>query len=116
MNNNHALFLGWKRAIIGREMDSIELFGGFTKYIDTLIEKGTITSHQPYFLDFHGGDLNGFWILNGDRQKLDELQQSDEWIMWNSKAHYTLEGYGVINATTGDALHTRMTSFQKVIK
>ena len=46
-----------------------------TSILDTLKDNGTITSHTPYFLDSHGGDLNGFWLINGERTKLDELTQ-----------------------------------------
>jgi hypothetical protein len=116
MNNEYALFMGWKRSVPGREMDSIELFGGFNKYLDTLKDNGTITSHTPYFLDSHGGDLNGFWLINGDRTKLDEMTHSDEWMTYVAKGMYTMEGFGVIRAQTGAALQNRMGKFQSVIK
>ena len=116
MNNDFALFLGWNRAVAGREMDSIELFGGFMKYVDGLKDAGTIESHEPYFLDYHGGDLNGFWLIRGERAKLDELTETDEWIQWTTKVQYTMEGFGVLRATSNSALQRRMTAFQKNIK
>lgn len=114
--NDYGLFLGWNKAVPGREMDSIELFGGFTKYLDGLKDSGVIESHEPAFLDVHGGDLNGFWILRGEHAKLNELMENDEWQMWISKAMYTMDGFGVIRASMGQALHKRMQTFQKVIK
>jgi len=113
---NYGLFLGWNRAVAGREMDSVELFGSFMKYVDGLKTKGVIDSHEPCMLDVHGGDLNGFWLIRGERAKLEALTDSDEWNMWMSKAMYTMDGFGVIRANLGDRLQSRMTSFQKVIK
>jgi len=113
---NYGLFLGWNRAVPGREMDSIELFGSFSKYVDGLKAQGTIDSHEPCMLDMHGGDLNGFWMIRGERAKLEQLMESDEWNMWMAKANYTMNGFGVVRANLGDRLQTRMTSFQKVIK
>mgnify|MGYP001826122529 CR=1 FL=1 len=113
---NYGLFLGWNRAVPGREMDSIELFGSFTKYVDGLKEKGMIDSHEPGMLDVHGGDLNGFWLIRGERAKLDEVMETEEWNMWISKAMYTMDGFGVIRTSLGEKIGTRMSTFQKVIK
>lgn len=113
---DYAFFIGWNRPVAGREFDTIEAYGGFAKYLDTQVENGTIGSHESYMLDQHGGDLNGFWLIRGDRTKLEELSQSEDWMRWVAKGVYTFEGFGVLRACTGNALQTRMTHYQNVIK
>jgi hypothetical protein len=116
MTMNHALFLGWNRPVAGREFDSIETFAGFTKYLDTIRDEKIIDSYEPVMLEQHGGDLNGFIIIRGERDKLHELTNRDEWRMWNAKGSFLLQNWGLTHAYIGEGVGERMETYRKVIK
>ena len=98
---SNAFLVGFNRAVAGREHHAIELFGEVTNFYEARKKAGQISSYEHVFLRPHGGDLNGYTIVHGDPQKLDELLRSDDWINIETKAVLCLEGFGVIRATTG---------------
>ena len=107
MGANVMLF-GWNRSIAGREKLSAQHFDEFTKYLGGLQQKGTIQSFDVVFLDPHGGDLNGFFLLKGDPAKLDALVATTEWITHITRASLHLEGSGAIRGASGDEIPARM--------
>ena len=48
------------------------------------------------FLDVHGGDLNGFFMIRGESGKLDTLVSTTDWLTHITRASLHLEGSGVI--------------------
>jgi hypothetical protein len=104
----NALFFGWNRPIPGRERMSAEHFGAFVNYLTGLQQKGVIRSFEPVLLDPHGGDLNGFFLIRGDSDKLDGMISSPAWIEHMTRASIHLEGRGVIRALTGELIQQRM--------
>ena len=63
-----ALFIRWGGAAAGRERQSVELFAESLKYLTGLVSQGKVKSVEPFFLEPHGGDLDGFFIVRGDRK------------------------------------------------
>jgi hypothetical protein len=55
-------------------------------------------------LGAHGGELNGFFIIRGDSDELDQLRRSDEFMKLVLQAGSCLNGFGVMAACQGDAL------------
>ncbi len=107
MGTNAVLF-AWNRSIPGREAISAAHFDEFVKYATGLQQKGTIQSFDVVFLDTHGGDLNGFFLLKGDTAKLDALVASTEWVTHMTRASLHLEGAGAVRGVTGAAVMERM--------
>jgi hypothetical protein len=98
---SNAFVVGFNRAVVGREELAVELFAQVTSFYEARKAGGQITSYEHVFLRSHGGDLNGYTIVQGDPAKLDALLRSDEWVGIEAKAILYLEGFGVIRATTG---------------
>jgi hypothetical protein len=113
--SSNALVLGWNRAQTGREKISIELFGEFVAYVTGLQKEGKITSFEPVFMDPHGGDMNGFFLIKGDAQKLDAVVASDQWIAFATRGAIIMQGFGVVRGAVGDEIGKRMALFQKYI-
>jgi hypothetical protein len=109
------LLFGWNRSIPGREKVSAAHFDEFVKYLGALQGKGTIESFDPVFLDAHGGDLNGFFLLKGEPAKLDALRSTTEWITHITRASLHLQGVGVIHGVTGDEIMKRMAIWTSAI-
>jgi hypothetical protein len=114
MASNIALF-GWNRSIPGREKVSAQHFEEFVNYLGGLQQKGAIQGFQIVFLDTHGGDLNGFFLLNGDPAKLDALISTTEWITHLTRASLHLEGSGVVRGVTGNEVMERMALWTRSI-
>jgi hypothetical protein len=49
-------------------------------------------------LDYHGGDLNGFWLLRGDPEKLGRLRMAPEFTRLVLRCGVICESVGVLNA------------------
>ena len=106
--SSNALFFGWNRPIPGREKMSAEHFGGFVQYLDALQQKGMIKSFDTVFLNPHGGDLNGFFLIRGESNQLDAVMSSSEWISHTTHALLHLDRSGAIRGVTGDLIRQRM--------
>jgi hypothetical protein len=104
----NVLFFGWNRPVPGREKISAEHFQEFVQYLGGLQKNGTIQSFETIFLDPHGGDMNGFFLIKGEGTKLDELSESENWVKHTIRADFHLQGSGFIRGITGDLLMERM--------
>lgn len=114
MSTNVAFF-AWNRSIPGRERISATHFEEFVQYLGSLQQKGAIQSYDVVFLNPHGGDLNGFFLIRGDSAKLDTLLSSTEWVTHMTRAAMHLEGSGTIRGVTGAMVMERMELWTKTI-
>jgi hypothetical protein len=104
----NALFFAWNRSIPGRERESAAHFEEFVGYLTGLQDAGTIDSFDAVFLNPHGGDMNGFFLIRGDHDNLNGVMSSDEWVTHMTRAGLHLEGSGAIRGVTGDLIGARM--------
>lgn len=114
MSSNVFLF-GWDRSIPGREKISATHFDEFVKYLGGLQQKGTIQEFDVVFLDSHGGDLNGFFLIKGEPSKLDALVSTTDWVTHITRAQFHLEGVGAIRGVTGEEVMNRMAIWKSAI-
>ncbi len=105
---SRVIFVGWDRSVPGREAISGAHFQEFVEYLGGLQQAGTIQSFQGVLLDPHGGDLNGFFLLQGEVDQLAALSGTEEWANHTTRAGMHLEGFGVVWGVTGEALMQRM--------
>jgi hypothetical protein len=112
---NHALFVGWHKAVAGYEAISLELFTRFVGNLGKWQKEGRLESFDVVALEAHGGDLGGFALIKGDRQKLDALIHDDEWQRDWVQGMVVMNGLGLCEAHVGDALMQRMGRFQQAI-
>jgi hypothetical protein len=108
MNSTSVILFGWNRSIPGREKISAAHFDDFVKYLGGLQQKSAIEAFDVVFLDAHGGDLNGFFLIRGESAKLDTVVSTTEWITHITRATMHLDGSGVIRGVTGDEIMKRM--------
>jgi len=110
--SDNLLFIGWDRPARGREAGAVAIFGEGVQYLGELKEQGEIDSFEPFFLEPHGGDLNGFFLVRGERAKLDRLRNDDERFQrWITKASLHVDGIGVLGAVTGETLAQGMSVY-----
>ena len=109
------ILFGWNRSIPGREKVGVLHFDEFVKYLGGLQQRSAIQAFDVVFLDVHGGDLNGFFLIKGESAKLDALVSTTEWITHITRASLHLEGSGVIRGVTGDEIMKRMAIWMSAI-
>jgi hypothetical protein len=109
------ILFGWNRSLPGREKVSAAHFDEFVKYLNGLQQNNAIQAFDIVFLDAHGGDLNGFFLIRGESAKLDTLVSTTEWITHITRATLHLEGSGVIRGVTGDEIMKRMAIWTSAI-
>jgi hypothetical protein len=101
------VFIGYGTPVRGRERQAIKLFDETTEYYTRLQQQGEIESFEPVMLQPHGGDLNGFILLRGERDKLvASILASDEFARLSTRADLLLERFGVVGAVLGERIGT----------
>ena len=112
---DYALFVGWGSLVRGRETQAVKVFGESVQYYAELQQKGIIESFEPFLLEPHGGDLNGFILIRGDKDKLAHLRADVEFERRTLRASTIVDSVGVIMAYTGGRVAELMGSFEKDI-
>jgi hypothetical protein len=106
-----ALVIGWGPTVRGRELKALQVFNEAIQFYTRLQQQGTIESFEPVALEPHGGDLNGFLILRGDREKLNALRSSEEFLHLTNRAAQIVDNLGVITAFIGEELQRQFADF-----
>lgn len=109
-----ALFIGWGAVVRGREKQALQVFQESMEYYGRLQQEGRIESFDVLLLGPHGGDLNGFVVLRGDRKALADVRFSEEFERLTARASAIIDSLGVIPAYGGEALAQEMGLFQDV--
>lgn len=115
MNAEHVLFLGWNHPIPGREMQASELFTQFMGYLTNQMKTGMIESFEPVLLGAHGGDMNGFFIVRGDYDKLTKMQNTDDFMNIVTDINVALSGFGLVRGWAGNGITTQMNRWKNVV-
>ncbi len=99
------LFIGFNRPAPGHEGEANRhLVEEVVPQIEKFQKAGWFESHDVVGLTPHGGDLNFFLLLRGERAKLDELRRTDEFERFSMRLNRMFTGYGVIPGVTGDGI------------
>ncbi len=106
-----ALVIGWGPAVRGREHKALQVFNEAIQFYTRLQQQGTIESFEPVALEPHGGDLNGFLLIRGDREKLNALRTSEEFLRLSNRAALIVDNFGVITAFIGEELQRLFADF-----
>jgi hypothetical protein len=109
---DHALFIGWGITVRGRERQAAQVFNESVQLWSQAQTRGEIESMEVVFLEEHGGDLSGFALLRGEREKLDRYHASDEFQDAMTRANLIVEKLGVVNAAIGDGVVRAMSRFE----
>lgn len=110
------LFVGFGYPVRGRERQAVKVFNEAMEYYARLQQQGEIESFESVFLEPHGGDLNGFTLIRGDRDKLASIRTSDEFARLSIRADLIVEGFGVIGAQLGEQIETLMGVYNEQVE
>ena len=110
------IFIGFGTPTRGRERQSIELFNEAFEYYSRLQKEGEIESFEPVLLEPHGGELGGFFLLRGDRDKLTRVRGSEEFERLNARAQLLVENLGIVSGYLGERLMSEVTLFSQQVE
>jgi hypothetical protein len=106
------LFIGWGPVVRGREQTALKVFQETIEFHGALQQDGKIDSFDAHLIAPHGGDLAGFIMLHGERSKLDDVRNSEDFERLIARAGTVVDQVGVLNAYSGEALGQAMARFQ----
>ena len=106
------LFIGWGQVVRGRELKALQVFQETIEFHGKLQEEGKIDGFDAHLIAPHGGDLAGFIMLHGERDKLDDVRNSDAFERLIARAGTIVDRIGVLDAYSEDALGQAMGRFQ----
>jgi hypothetical protein len=112
---DRVIFIGWNRAVVGREQQAMQLFQKSVEFYSKLQADGRIKSFDSVLLSAHGGDLNGFVLLKGKAEKLGELQRDKTFVDLAIEAGYCLEGVGIVPGFIGEGLTDAFARWSKLL-
>ena len=110
------LFVGFGFPVRGRERQAINVFNETFEYYSRLQQDGEIESFEPVLLEPHGGELGGFFLLRGDKDKLARLRTSEEFERMTVRGELITEHLGVVSAFLGERLMSQMTVFSQQVE
>ena len=112
---DRVVFIGWNRAVVGREQQAMQLFQKSVAFYSKLQADGRIESFETVLLSAHGGDLNGFFLLKGEAEKLGEVQRDETFLDLTIEAGYCLEGVGIVSGFIGESLTDIFSRWSKLL-
>jgi len=107
-----ALFVGWGTTVRGRERKALDVFGEAVGFYTQLQQSGEVESFETVFLEPHGGDLAGFFLVRGEREALARLRVREDFVRLNARAGLIVENFGVVGGAIGSGIEEQMGYFQ----
>jgi hypothetical protein len=109
------LFIGWGSAVYGREEKGIQVFNEAVDYFTGLQQAGQIEGFETVFLEPHGGDLSGFFLVRGGREELARIRVSEELNRLTIRASQIAQSFGVVGAQLGDAIQAQVGAYLEAV-
>ena len=113
---NSGIFMGWTRPITGASTKAMDLYKHMDGYLTRLHAEGRITTFDTVLLGAHGGDLGGFVLVRGDREKLDVIRSSPEFRELTVRGTMFLVGFRVLRAHMGSEVSELLTAYQRIAR
>src|ERR1700759_2528539 len=110
------LFIGFGAPVRGRELQAIKVFNETFEYYPGRQKGGEIEAFEPVLLEPHGGELAGYFLLRGDKDKLARLRGSEEFERLTARADLIVENLGIVSAFLGERLMSQMSVFSQQVE
>ena len=76
-----AVMISFGAVQTGREALAVDTFLELSRYLGQRLTDGVITEFQPFFFaDGQLGDVSGFFMVEGQRAKLDDLRRDETFV------------------------------------
>ena len=105
----YGLFVGFGYPVRGREQKAGTVFNEAAELWTRFQQEGKLESWEAIFLDPHGGDLSGFFLLRSDA--VGEIYGDEAFQRLVTRAQLIVENFGVVGAQMGDRIQAQMQLF-----
>ena len=112
---DRALFVGFGAPVRGREERAVEVFGEFVGLCGRMQADGRIEGMDVTLLDPHGGELGGFFLVQGSADQCAALQNDEEFRRAVIDASLIVENFGVVPAVTGEGVGPEMAMYGEAV-
>jgi hypothetical protein len=112
---DRALFVGFGAPVRGREERAVEVFGEFVQMFGRMQSDGRIAGMDVALLDPHGGDLGGFFMVQGSEAQCAALTTDEEFRRASVDASLIVENFGVVPAAIGDGVTREMGMYSEAV-
>ena len=116
MAANAAIFIGFGAPARGRERQAVQVFNEALQHYTQAQQQGQIESFEAALLEPHGGDLGGFILIRGEREKLDRFRSTPEFTRLTTRASTVVDHIGVVNAYIGETLNQQFSTYEGDIR
>ena len=106
-----SLFIGFGTPVRGREARAVQVFNEFMAMFGGMSSDGRIESVEVTLLDPHGGDLGGFFLVQGTTAQCAALPTDPEFRKAVIDASLIVDNIGVVPALTGEAVGPEMADY-----
>jgi hypothetical protein len=100
-----------REIVRGRKPEAVETFNATIEYFAGLQEDGTIESCEPVFLKAHGGDLDGFFFVRGEAEKLAASRVDPDFQAVVTRAGLVVDNLGVVGMAMAGRLERQMATY-----
>lgn len=114
--SDRSLFVGFGAPVRGREERAVEVFNAFVGMFGRMQSDGRIEGMDVCLLDPHGGELGGFFLAHGTEEQCAALPYDEEFRRAVVDATLIVENFGVVPATTGEAVGPEMAIYTDAVK
>jgi hypothetical protein len=108
---DRALFVGFGEPVRGREERAVEVFNDFVGMFGRLQQEGRIEGLDICLLDPHGGDLGGFFMVQGTADQCAALQSDEAFRRACVDAGLIVDRFGVVPAAIGEGVAKEMAMY-----
>jgi len=112
---DRALFVGFGEPVRGREERAVEVFNEFVGLFGRLQQDGRIEGLDICLLDPHGGDLGGFFMVQGSAEQCSALQGDEEFRRTCVDASLIVDRFGVVPAAIGEGVASEMAIYSEAL-
>jgi hypothetical protein len=113
---DRALFIGFGAPVRGREERAIEVFNEFVEMFGRMQSDGRISGMEVSLLDPHGGELGGFFMVQGSETQCSALPNDEEFRRAVADATLIVDNFGVVPAVTGEGVGREMAMYSDAVK
>jgi len=112
---DRALFVGFGMPVRGREERAVAVFNEFVAMFGRMQADGRIEGMDVTLLDAHGGDLGGFFLVQGSAEQCSALRYDEEFRRAVIDAQLIVDDFGVVPATTGAGVGPEMAMYGEAV-
>ena len=112
---DRVMFIGWGAVVRGRENTALESFNDIVGLFGRMQQEGRIERLDIVFLDPHGGDLEGCFMLHCTTEQLHAIRDDEDFQREMTRASLIVERLGTVDGYTGDGIAAQMELYQQAL-